>query len=335
MHWNLARSLILPLCLFCCAGCGGSPPSSQSATNAPLPGLPSLPSPSGVLRGVNFADGSRFLQATAFAAALPNAGVAVDGAGLRFSADWDPAGGMHEPAYAGYEWDLEGYNGAAELGLEWTEAPAAGVEVWAAVANWQSNRWVWRKVNAAGVKADLSSTGFVKDDGRILALVAVLAPAAGPQPLLSRVFIGTVATVVPGDATFTVDLAGPGAPISPFVYGTGEIDSAEAPAAMPSLVRYGGNRWTAYNWENNASNAGSDWHLPERRLPRRRQHARRGRAADAAGRVRCRRCGAGHRAHPGLRRGGQERRRRRRGLRAELPRHPLQQGTPPRAPPSP
>jgi hypothetical protein len=26
-----------------------------------------------------------------------------------------------------------------------------------------------------------------------------------------------------------------------------------------SLIREGGNRWTAYNWENNASNAGSDW----------------------------------------------------------------------------
>ena len=24
-------------------------------------------------------------------------------------------------------------------------------------------------------------------------------------------------------------------------------------------MRMGGNRWTAYNWENNASNAGSDW----------------------------------------------------------------------------
>ena len=28
---------------------------------------------------------------------------------------------------------------------------------------------------------------------------------------------------------------------------------------MPTLDRAGGNRWTAYNWENNASNAGSDY----------------------------------------------------------------------------
>ena len=28
---------------------------------------------------------------------------------------------------------------------------------------------------------------------------------------------------------------------------------------MATLDRDGGNRWTAYNWENNASNAGSDF----------------------------------------------------------------------------
>src|SRR4029078_5934498 len=28
-----------------------------------------------------------------------------------------------------------------------------------------------------------------------------------------------------------------------------------------TIVRSGGNRLTAYNWENNASNAGSDWQL--------------------------------------------------------------------------
>ena len=45
--------------------------------------------------------------------------------------------------------------------------------------------------------------------------------------------------------------------ISPFVYGTnGARDLA---TNKQSVVRMGGNRWTAYNWENNASNAGSDW----------------------------------------------------------------------------
>jgi hypothetical protein len=46
-------------------------------------------------------------------------------------------------------------------------------------------------------------------------------------------------------------------PISPLIYGS---NSARGLATnRQSVLRQGGNRWTAYNWENNASNAGSDW----------------------------------------------------------------------------
>ncbi len=48
-------------------------------------------------------------------------------------------------------------------------------------------------------------------------------------------------------------------PISPYVYG---INIAAAIDGLPpalTLDRIGGNRWTAYNWETNASNAGSDY----------------------------------------------------------------------------
>ncbi|HUR39150.1 MAG TPA: glycoside hydrolase family 44 protein [Planctomycetota bacterium] len=47
-------------------------------------------------------------------------------------------------------------------------------------------------------------------------------------------------------------------PISPYVYGTNSPDWEKAPW-KPPLTRAGGNRLTAYNWETNASNAGSDW----------------------------------------------------------------------------
>lgn len=48
-------------------------------------------------------------------------------------------------------------------------------------------------------------------------------------------------------------------PISPYIYGMNFNDEVtNAPSGL-TLNRYGGNRWTAYNWENNASNAGSDW----------------------------------------------------------------------------
>jgi hypothetical protein len=48
-------------------------------------------------------------------------------------------------------------------------------------------------------------------------------------------------------------------PISPYVYGINNAQVTEGVPNALTLDRSGGNRWTAYNWENNASNAGSDW----------------------------------------------------------------------------
>ncbi len=56
---------------------------------------------------------------------------------------------------------------------------------------------------------------------------------------------------------FTVDLNAESRPISPYIYG---VNAHLGKISSGTLVRLGGNRWTAYNWENNASNAGADWH---------------------------------------------------------------------------
>ena len=48
--------------------------------------------------------------------------------------------------------------------------------------------------------------------------------------------------------------------ISPYVYGLNSYTGITSNAPpLPTFDRTGGNRWTAYNWENNASNAGSDY----------------------------------------------------------------------------
>lgn len=47
-------------------------------------------------------------------------------------------------------------------------------------------------------------------------------------------------------------------PISPWIYGINDYQDRDEPPRNLTLNRSGGNRWTAYNWENNASNAGSD-----------------------------------------------------------------------------
>jgi hypothetical protein len=46
--------------------------------------------------------------------------------------------------------------------------------------------------------------------------------------------------------------------ISRYIYGTNQPNWSTT-ARRLTLGRAGGNRWTAYNWENNASNAGTDW----------------------------------------------------------------------------
>jgi hypothetical protein len=74
-------------------------------------------------------------------------------------------------------------------------------------------------------------------------------------------FDSTEASATPtnlqADVTITVDPTKTHA-ISPWIYG---INSASGVPNAPhfTLDRTGGNRWTAYNWETNASNAGSDF----------------------------------------------------------------------------
>ena len=54
----------------------------------------------------------------------------------------------------------------------------------------------------------------------------------------------------------TVDPSSGRTPISPYIYGTNQ----DLPGvAAPGARRMGGNRLTGYNWETNASNAGTDY----------------------------------------------------------------------------
>jgi hypothetical protein len=64
----------------------------------------------------------------------------------------------------------------------------------------------------------------------------------------------------PVDVSFTIDSSRAVHPISRFVYGHNGPDW-DGRGARLTMGRAGGNRWTAYNWENNASNAGSDWYF--------------------------------------------------------------------------
>ncbi len=64
---------------------------------------------------------------------------------------------------------------------------------------------------------------------------------------------------------FSIDAKENVKPISRFIYGInqfhGVVDGMTGPYSNVPFVRLGGNRFTAYNWVTNASNAGSDYHF--------------------------------------------------------------------------
>lgn len=62
------------------------------------------------------------------------------------------------------------------------------------------------------------------------------------------------------DMNVTIDLSGKTKEISPLIYGVNQYGNEDYLSELNvNSIRQGGNRMTAYNWENNASNAGSDW----------------------------------------------------------------------------
>jgi len=63
---------------------------------------------------------------------------------------------------------------------------------------------------------------------------------------------------VPANVTVTIDPTKTHA-ISPWIYGINSFSSIPNPPINLTLNRLGGNRWTVYNWDTNASNAGSDF----------------------------------------------------------------------------
>ncbi len=102
----------------------------------------------------------------------------------------------------------------------------------------------------------------------VLALATVgLSLVAAPFGGLPAGAAGSSAspTGAPHAVTFVVNAKAIIGPISPLIYGLNADDtpgsgfSAVVAETRPGLIRLGGNRWTAYNWENNASNAGSDY----------------------------------------------------------------------------
>ncbi|CDM70397.1 Glycoside hydrolase family 44 [Clostridium bornimense] len=84
-------------------------------------------------------------------------------------------------------------------------------------------------------------------------LLSVLLSTTLLTSIISSQF--TMASSETFDVNISVNTKEDRTKISPYIYGTNFDDLS----ATVNSRRFGGNRLTAYNWENNASSAGSDW----------------------------------------------------------------------------
>jgi len=106
--------------------------------------------------------------------------------------------------------------------------------------------------------ATSSFTDTAVTNGTTYFYVVSAVTASGQSANSSEVSAVPVSGATP-DVTITVDPA-QNHPISPYIYGINFYSGiANAPKQL-AFDRQGGNRWTAYNWINNSSNAGSDYH---------------------------------------------------------------------------
>lgn len=78
--------------------------------------------------------------------------------------------------------------------------------------------------------------------------------------ILEGTFTAAAPTEFDEQVVFAINAADIRGEISPYIYGANFSDVAAFGEVPYPFARIGGNRWTAYNWENNASNAGSDWY---------------------------------------------------------------------------
>ena len=86
--------------------------------------------------------------------------------------------------------------------------------------------------------------------------VVSAANSAGESANSAQVSATPAATTV--NVTITINPANTKA-ISPYIYGLNFYSGNSDAPSLLTFDRAGGNRWTAYNWINNGSNAGSDY----------------------------------------------------------------------------
>ena len=147
--------------------------------------------------------------------------------------------------------NLQANAGDAQVSLTWSASTGA------------TSYSVQRSTTSGGPYSQIAtpSTNSYLDsgmaNGTTYYYVVAAVNAAGQSANSSQASATPTAPATP-DVIITIDPTNTH-PISPYVYGINFYSGITGAPPNLTFDRAGGNRWTAYNWETNASNAGSDY----------------------------------------------------------------------------
>jgi fibronectin type 3 domain-containing protein len=145
---------------------------------------------------------------------------------------------------------LQATAGNAQVSLTWTASPGATSYH---VKRSTTNGGPYTEVAAPTATNDVDSS---LTNGTTYYYVVSALNAAGESANSSQASATPVAATA--DVTITVNPSVTH-PISPYIYGLNFYSGVTGAPPLLTFDRDGGDRWTAYNWVNNASNAGSDY----------------------------------------------------------------------------
>ena len=135
--------------------------------------------------------------------------------------------------------------GVAQVNLVWTaSATAATYNVQRSTTS--GGPYTAIGVTTSGAYADAAVTGGVTYYYVVSAVNAAGTSANSTQANATPITPDVVVTVNPANAQ----------PISPYIYGVNNFATTTGAPPALTLDRSGGDRWTAYNWQTNASNSG-------------------------------------------------------------------------------
>jgi len=125
----------------------------------------------------------------------------------RFAPNWDPNTqlGDERLAWATYWLDMTNRTAADQVVLSWLDAPSA-TDIWIGLANWNENRWVWRKLTVSETLTYPSLDPFIRSgDMMIACTILVLGTAGGTLIDLQTNATGTLPPPPGGTGLLNVD----------------------------------------------------------------------------------------------------------------------------------